>query len=63
MSWANSALPAFTAASGRKPGRLPGLAIAVQIDTTLRRPEIRVSHGFERSDPSFNWTAVVVLET
>jgi hypothetical protein len=46
------------AASGQKPGRLPELAIAVQIDTTLRCSEIRVSHGFQRFDPSFNRTAV-----
>jgi hypothetical protein len=46
------------AASGQKPGRLPELATAVQIDTTLHRSEIRVSHGFQRFDHSFNRTAV-----
>jgi hypothetical protein len=46
------------AASGQKHGRLPELAITVQIDTTLRRSEIRVSHGFQRFAPSFNRTAV-----
>jgi len=46
------------AASGQKPGRLPELKIAVQIDTTLHRSEIRVSHGFQRFDHSFNRTAV-----
>jgi len=46
------------AASGQKPERLPELAIAVQIDTTLHRSEIRVSHGFQRIDHSFNRTAV-----
>jgi hypothetical protein len=49
-------------ASGQKPERLPELAFAVQIDTTLRRSEIRVSHGFQRFDPSFNRTAVIVPE-
>ena len=58
MSWANSVLPVFMAASGQKPGRLPELATAVQIDTTLHRSEIRVSHGFQRFDHSFNRTAV-----
>jgi hypothetical protein len=46
------------AASGQKPERLPELAIAVQIDTTLHRSETRVSHGFQRVDHSFNRTAV-----
>jgi len=46
------------AASGQKPGRLPELKIAVQIDTTLCRSEILVSHGFQRFDHSFNRTAV-----
>jgi hypothetical protein len=46
------------AASERKPGRLPELAIAVQIDTTPHRSEIRVNHGFQRFAPSFNRTAV-----
>jgi 4-amino-4-deoxy-L-arabinose transferase-like glycosyltransferase len=49
------------AVSGRKPGRLPEMAIAVQIDTTHRRPEIRVSHGVERFDHSVNRTAVSML--
>jgi hypothetical protein len=49
------------AASGQKPGRLPELATAVQIDTTLHRSEIRVSHGFQRFDHSFNRTAVNVF--
>jgi len=48
------------AASGQKPGRLPELAIVVQIDTTLRQLEIRISHGFQRFDPSFNRTAVML---
>jgi hypothetical protein len=48
----------FMAASRQKPGRLPELAIVVQIDTTLRRLEIRISHGFQRFGPSFNRTAV-----
>jgi hypothetical protein len=47
------------AASGQMLGRLPESAIVVQIDTTLRRPETRVSHGFQRFTPSFNRTAVV----
>jgi hypothetical protein len=46
------------AISGQKPGRLPELAIAVQIDTTLHRSQIRVSHGFQRFAPQFNRTAV-----
>jgi hypothetical protein len=58
MSWANSVLPMFMAISGQKPGRLPELAIAVQIDTTLHRPEFPVSHGFQRFAPSFSRTAV-----
>jgi len=45
-------------ASGQKPGRLPELATAVQIDTTLLRSEIRVSHGFQRFDHPFNRTVV-----
>src|SRR6266568_4492008 len=56
MSCANSVFPVFMAAPGPKPGRLPELAIAVQIDTTLPRLEIRVSHGFQRFDHSFNRT-------
>jgi hypothetical protein len=58
MSWANSVLPVFMAASGQMLGRLPESAIVVQIDTTLRRPEIRVSQGFQRFTHSFNRTAV-----
>jgi len=58
MSWANSVLPVFMAASGQKPRSVPELAIAVQINTTLHRPEIRVSHGFQRFAPSFNRTVV-----
>jgi hypothetical protein len=50
----------FMAISGQKPGRLPELAIAVQIDTTLHRPEFPVSHGFQRFAPSFSRTAVKV---
>jgi hypothetical protein len=46
------------AASRQKPGRLPELAVTVQIDTTLHRSEILVSHGFQRFAPSFNRTAV-----
>ena len=38
--------------------RLPESAIAVQIDTTLHRSEIRISHGFQRFDLSFDRTAV-----
>jgi hypothetical protein len=41
------------------PGRLPELASAVQIDTTLHRSKIRISHGFQRFNPLFNRTAVV----
>jgi hypothetical protein len=46
------------AASGEKPERLPELAIVVQIDTTLHRSGIRISHGFQRFGPLFNRTAV-----
>jgi len=46
------------AASGQKPERLPELAIAAQIDTTLHWSKIPVSHGFQRFDHSFNRTAV-----
>jgi hypothetical protein len=46
------------AASGQEPARLPELAIAVQIDTTLHRFEIRISHGFQRFDLSFDRTVV-----
>jgi len=46
------------AASGQKPRRLPELAIAVQINTTLYPLEILASHGFQRFTPSFNRTAV-----
>jgi hypothetical protein len=46
------------AASGQKPRSLPELAFVVQIDTTLRRSKIRVSHGFQRFASSFNRTAV-----
>jgi hypothetical protein len=35
------------------------LAVTVQIDTTLHRSEILVSHGFQRFATSFNRTAVV----
>lgn len=41
-----------------KPGRLPELAITVQIDTTLRHPEILISYDFQRFSSSFNRTAV-----
>jgi hypothetical protein len=46
------------AASRQIPGRLPELAIAVQIDTTIYSLETPVSHGFQRFAPSFNRTAV-----
>jgi hypothetical protein len=59
MSWANSVLPVFIAASGQMPGRLPELAIAVQIDTTPHRSEILISHAFQRFALSFNRTAVM----
>ena len=59
MSWANSVLPVFMAASRQIPGRLPELAITIQIDTTLCSLEILVSHGFQRFNPSFNRTVVV----
>jgi hypothetical protein len=48
----------FIAASGQMPGRLPELAIAVQIDTTPHRSEILISHAFQRFALSFNRTAV-----
>ena len=38
---------------------LPELAIAIQIDTPLYSSETRVSHGFQRFNPSFNRTAVI----
>jgi hypothetical protein len=47
------------AASRQIPGRLPELAIAVQIDTTIYSLETPVSHGFQRFAPSFNRTAVI----
>jgi len=47
------------AASRQIPGRLPELAIAVQIDTTIYSLETPVSHGFQRFAPSFNRTAVM----
>jgi hypothetical protein len=47
------------AGSEQKPGRLPEMEFAVQIDTTLHRSEIRISRGFQRIDHSFNRTAVV----
>jgi hypothetical protein len=50
------------AASGQIPGRLPELAIIVQIDTTLYSSEIRLSHGFQRFTHSFNRTAVMSSE-
>jgi hypothetical protein len=46
------------AASGQKPERLPELATTVQIDTTLHRSQIHVSHGFQRFDHAINRTAV-----
>ncbi len=58
MSWANSVLPMFMAASGQKPDTLPELALSVQIDTTPDRPGIRVIHGFQRFQPSSNRTVV-----
>jgi len=51
------------AASRQIPGRLPELAIAVQIDTTIYSLETPVSHGFQRFAPSFNRTAVIRLLT
>jgi hypothetical protein len=60
MSWANSVLPVFMAASRQIPGRLPELAIAVQIDTTIYSLETPVSHGFQRFAPSFNRTATTI---
>jgi hypothetical protein len=47
------------AASGQKPERLPELATTVQIDTTLHRSQIHVSHGFQRFDHSPNRTPVI----
>jgi hypothetical protein len=47
------------AVSGPKPESLPQLAIAIQIDTTLHRSKIGVSHGFQRFDHSFNRTVVI----
>jgi hypothetical protein len=44
------------AASGQMPERLPESAIAIQIDTTTYRSEIRFSHGLQRFGPSFNRT-------
>jgi hypothetical protein len=58
MSWANSVLPVFMAASGQKPERLPELATTVQIDTTLHRSQTPVSHGFQRFDHAINRAAV-----
>jgi len=46
------------AGSGIKPGRLPEPACVVQIDATLHPSESRLSHGFQRFNPSFNRTAV-----
>ena len=43
---------------GKCPEDCPNLAIAVQIDITLHRSKIRVNHGFQGFDPSFNRTAV-----
>jgi hypothetical protein len=48
------------AAAGQIPGRLPELAIAVQIDTTIYSLETRLSHGFQRFTHSFNRTAVIL---
>jgi hypothetical protein len=48
------------AASGQKPERLPELATTVQIDTTLHRSQIHVSHGFQGFDHSINRTAVIM---
>jgi len=50
------------AASRQIPGRLPELAIAVQIDTTIYSLETPVSHGFQRFAPSFNRTAVMFFD-
>jgi len=47
------------AASGQKPERLPELAIAVHINTTIHRSEILVNHGFQQFDHSFDRTAVI----
>ena len=58
MSWANSVLPVFMAASGQKPGRLPELPIAVQIETTRHRSESPSVMAFSDCTPSFNRTAV-----
>lgn len=61
MSWENSVLPVFMATSGQIPGRLPELAITVQIDTTLYSSETSGSHGFQRFNPSFNRIAVIQI--
>jgi hypothetical protein len=54
-------LPVFIGGSGRvAPGIRPEPHFAVQIDTTLHRSEIRVSHGFQRFASSFSRTAVTL---
>jgi hypothetical protein len=59
MIWANSFLPVFIGGSGCvTPGIRPEPHFAVQIDTTLHRPETPFSHGFQRFALSFNRTAV-----
>src|SRR3972149_3517654 len=59
ISWANSVLPVFMGGSGCvAPEIRPELHFAVQIDTTVRRLESRVIHGFQRFALSFNRTVV-----
>lgn len=58
INWANSVLPVFMVASGQKAKRLPELAISVQIDTSLNRPEIRFSLCVQSVNHSFNRTVV-----
>jgi hypothetical protein len=60
ISWANSVLPVFMAASGRKTERLPELPCAIQIDTTRSRLESNVLCGFQRFALSFSRTAVMI---
>jgi hypothetical protein len=35
------------------------MAIQIQINTTLHRSKIRISHGFQQFTPSFNRTLVI----
>jgi hypothetical protein len=59
MTWANSVLPVFMAASEPKLGILAASPDEIQIGDTLRRSETIANHGLQRFIHQINRTVVV----